>query len=238
MDHLRFRNRSAVFSVKRCVDIVFSLAGLVLLAPLFLIMAYVVCKDGGPAFFRQDRIGKNGRIFRIYKFRSMVLDAENQGAQITAGGDRRITPVGHLLRKTKIDELPQLINVFLGHMSLVGPRPEVPYYVARWGDAARKEILSVKPGITDYATLFYNDEQSVLAEAKNPEEIYIEKIMPHKLKMYQAYIRNHGLRLDLTILVATLLKITGFAVDGLIPETALPVDKSNEKFPPNQPVGG
>lgn len=176
--------------------------------PIILMMIWIIKRDGGTAFFSQKRVGLSGRLFNIYKFRSMVINAEKLGAQVTAENDPRITPIGNLMRKYKIDELPQLFNVLLGDMSLVGPRPEVPLYVTHWTDLDRKIILSVKPGITDYATLFYNDEQAVLAKSQEPEKDYIEKIMPHKLEMYKQYVKEHNFVIDIKIILATLLKMT------------------------------
>ena len=160
-------------------------------------------------FFQQQRVGKLGVIFNVYKFRSMVIDADKLGAKVTASHDSRITPIGRLLRKTKIDELPQLFNVLMGDISLVGPRPEVPYYVSKWPDACKETVLSVRPGITDYATLYYNDEQAVLAKADDPEKAYLEEVMPHKLKMYGQYVKDQSFWLDIRIVFATLLKMVG-----------------------------
>ena len=131
--------------MKRCFDFVLSLMGLIALLPVFIVVAWVIKKDGGPVFFQQQRVGKYGILFNIYKFRSMVIDADKTGAKVTASHDPRITRIGSLLRKTKIDELPQLFNVLTGDISLVGPRPEVPYYVSKWPDVCKKTILSVKP---------------------------------------------------------------------------------------------
>lgn len=193
--------------MKRCFDFILSLMALIFLLPFFIVVAWVVKKDGGPAFYRQQRVGKYGTLFNIYKFRSMVIDADKTGAKVTASHDPRITRIGSLLRKTKIDELPQLFNVLIGDISLVGPRPEVPYYVSKWPDACKKIILSVKPGITDYATLYYNDEQAVLANAEDPEKAYLEEVMPHKLKMYEQYVQYHSFYVDIKIILATLLKM-------------------------------
>lgn len=195
--------------MKRCFDFVLSLMGLIALLPVFIVVAWVVKKDGGPVFYRQQRVGKYGTLFNIYKFRSMVIDADKTGAKVTASHDPRITRIGSLLRKTKIDELPQLFNVLTGDISLVGPRPEVPYYVSKWPDACKKTILSVKPGITDYATLYYNDEQAVLAKAEDPEKVYLKEVMPHKLRMYEQYIEDQNFWLDVRIILATLLKMVG-----------------------------
>jgi lipopolysaccharide/colanic/teichoic acid biosynthesis glycosyltransferase len=160
-------------------------------------------------------VGWRGRIFRIYKFRSMVVNAEKRGAAVTAEHDPRITRIGRWLRKNKVDELPQLLNVFFGDMSIVGPRPEVPCYVSLWSEADRERILSVKPGITDYATLYYHDEQALLAKGDNPERIYLEEVMPHKLEMYRIYARDRNFLLDLKIILATLGKIFGFSFKWL-----------------------
>jgi len=195
--------------MKRCFDFVLSLMGLIALLPVFIAVAWVVKKDGGPVFYRQQRVGKHGTLFNIYKFRSMVIDADKTGAKVTASHDPRITRIGSLLRKTKIDELPQLFNVLTGDISLVGPRPEVPYYVSKWPDACRKIILSVKPGITDYATLYYNNEQAVLAKAGDPKKAYLKEVMPHKLRMYEQYVKDQNFWLDIRIILATLLKMVG-----------------------------
>ena len=195
--------------MKRCFDFVLSLMGIIILLPVFIAVALVVKKDGGPAFYRQQRVGKYGAMFNVYKFRSMVIGADKLGAKVTASHDPRITRIGKILRKSKIDELPQLFNVLVGDISLVGPRPEVPYYVSRWPDAYKKKVLSVKPGITDYATLFYNDEQEVLAKSKDVERAYLAEVMPHKLRMYRQYVEDQNLWLDIRIILATLLKMVG-----------------------------
>ena len=201
--------------MKRCFDFVLSLMGLIALLPVFIVVACMVKKDGGPVFYRQQRVGKHGTLFNIYKFRSMVIDADKTGAKVTASHDPRITRIGSLLRKTKIDELPQLFNVLIGDISLVGPRPEVPYYVSKWPDACKKTILSVKPGITDYATLYYNDEQAVLAKTDDPKEAYMEEVMPHKLEMYKRYVEDQNFWLDLRLILATLGRIAGLNVKML-----------------------
>ncbi|MBW2194908.1 MAG: sugar transferase [Deltaproteobacteria bacterium] len=203
--------------MKRKFDLFFSSLGLILLAPFFLSLIIVIRRDGGPAFFRQRRVGLRGRIFSIYKFRTMIVDADRKGGQITVEYDPRITKIGRMLRKTKLDELPQLLNVWSGDMSLVGPRPEVPFYVGKWSEADRAKILSIKPGITDYATLFYNDEQGILAEAYDPEKAYIKHIMPHKLQLYKQYVHDQSFWLDFRIIVATLCKMVGFNKEFLLP---------------------
>ena len=154
---------------KRVFDLVSSVIGLVVLAPiLVLVSLFVWLGDRGPVFFRQERVGRGGRLFRIHKFRTMRV--ANSGSQVTSADDNRITPLGKVLRKTKLDELPQLIDVALGNMSLVGPRPEVPRYVELWGEEARAEILSVRPGITAPAAIAYRYEQDELAAGEDPEK--------------------------------------------------------------------
>jgi lipopolysaccharide/colanic/teichoic acid biosynthesis glycosyltransferase len=176
--------------MKRLFDIVVSSLALVLLSPLLLIVAVLVgVTSPGPVFFLQTRMGREFRPFQIFKFRTMVADAPARGGQLTAGADPRITRVGHFLRKSKIDELPQLWNVLRGDMSLVGPRPEVPKYVEMFRDDYRT-ILSVRPGITDPASLKYRDESSVLALASDPEAAYIEQILPEKIALSKTYIER------------------------------------------------
>jgi lipopolysaccharide/colanic/teichoic acid biosynthesis glycosyltransferase len=198
-----------MFIFKRIFDLICAAIGLLLLSPVFLIIGIIIRQDGGPAFFRQERVGLNGKTFRIFKFRTMTVNAEQQGTQITAGHDPRITGIGSIMRKTKIDELPQLINVFLGQMSLVGPRPEVPAYVERWSKEDQNIILSVKPGMTDYASLIYSDEQTVLGASDNPDKVYLEEVMPHKLSFYRKYVQEQSFWLDLRIIIATILKLIG-----------------------------
>jgi lipopolysaccharide/colanic/teichoic acid biosynthesis glycosyltransferase len=193
--------------IKRLFDIIFSTIGLVALVPLFLLLGIIIRSTGKPIFFRQERVGRNGKVFRICKFRSMVVDAEKIGAQVTSDRDPRITRIGRWLRRTKLDELPQLINVFLGNMSIVGPRPEVPYYVSLWPATDRDFILSVKPGITDIGTLFYHNEQALLAQAEEPESFYVDEVMPHKLEMYKSYVTGRGFWFDLKIILATFRRL-------------------------------
>ena len=193
---------------KRLFDFFGALFGLIVLCPLFLVVACAIRLDSaGPVFFRQVRTGKQGIPFCIFKFRTMITDAERKGMQITVGADQRITGVGFFLRKYKIDELPQLINVLLGDMSLVGPRPEVPKYVAKWPDNVRDEILSVRPGITDFASIEFRDENAQLADADDPEQVYVEKILPIKIDYYLQYVRNRSLWLDIQLIFRTLWAI-------------------------------
>lgn len=195
--------------LKRIFDIVVSFVGLVILSPLFLILAIAIARDSkGPVFFKQTRVGRNGVPFKIYKFRTMVEDAEARGMQLTVGDDSRITKVGTFLRKTKIDELPQLINVFKGEMSFVGPRPEVPKYVGLYTEDQR-QVLMVRPGITDLASIEYRNESELLATADNPEKVYIEEVMPRKIELNKEYIRCTSLGLDIRIIIRTILAIFG-----------------------------
>ena len=193
---------------KRLFDFFGALFGLIVLSPLFFVVACAIRLDStGPVFFRQVRTGIHGVPFRIFKFRTMITDAERKGMQITVGMDNRITSVGVFLRKFKIDELPQLINVVLGDMSLVGPRPEVPKYVAKWPDNVRDEILSVRPGITDFASIEFRDENALLADAEDPERVYVEKILPIKVDYYLQYVRHRCLLLDIQLIFRTLWAI-------------------------------
>jgi len=193
--------------LKRLFDLVAVLAGLWLLWPLLLLIALWVKLDSpGPVFFRQVRVGRGGRLFRIHKFRTMRINAEAAG-QLTVGADSRVTRAGHILRKTKLDELPQLLDVLYGDMSLVGPRPEVPKYVACYPDDVRDIVLSVRPGITDWASIKMIDENQILGKAADPERAYIEQVLPEKLGYYVRYAQSHTLAGDVQIILATLLKI-------------------------------
>jgi len=192
---------------KRAFDLLASTVGLLLLSPVFALVALAIRRDSpGPAFFRQERVGRGGAPFLIYKFRTMRVDAPGRGGQLTVGDDPRITRVGSVLRKYKIDELPQLINVFRGDMSLVGPRPEVPRYVARY-DERQRAVLDVRPGITDPASIAYRDENAILAAASDPEAVYVREIMPAKLEMNLDYLARRSLLSDLGIILDTLLKV-------------------------------
>lgn len=194
--------------MKRLFDIIFSFAGLLLLAPLFvLLMLWIKLDSSGPVFFRQERVGRGGRLFRIHKFRTMVTDAEARGPQLTVGADRRITRSGRFLRKYKLDELPQLIDVLLGDMSLVGPRPEVPRYVACYPDDLRVQVLSVRPGITDLASIEFSDENALLQGAADPEREYVERILPLKLEYCRRYVEQQTLWLDIRIIARTIAKV-------------------------------
>lgn len=192
---------------KRLFDLIVAGAALIVLSPLLAAVAAAVRFDSpGPALYRQERVGRGGRPFRIVKFRTMRSDADRAGRQITVGGDPRITRVGAALRKWKLDELPQLVNVVRGDMSLVGPRPEVPKYVQRYTPEQR-EVLRVRPGITDLASIEYRDENELLAGQADPEGFYLQEVMPRKLELNRAYLERRSLGYDLWILVRTALRV-------------------------------
>jgi lipopolysaccharide/colanic/teichoic acid biosynthesis glycosyltransferase len=193
--------------LKRVVDIILSTSGLLILSPLLVWIAWRIHRDdGGPVLYRGERIGKDGIPFRIFKFRTMVVNAEKLGGSSTADDDPRITRLGKKLRKHKLDELPQLFNVLLGEMSLVGPRPEVRYYTEMY-NVEEKAILKVRPGITDWASIWNPDEGSILAGAEDPDQVYLKLIRPTKLKLQLAYACEHSLVVDLKIIFLTLLTI-------------------------------
>lgn len=190
---------------KRLFDIVCAAIGLLLLSPLLLaVAAWIKLDSAGPVMFRQERVGRLGRTFRIHKFRTMRVDAPRLGPQITIGEDARITRSGRWLRATKVDELPQLWDVLRGAMSLVGPRPEVPRYVAMYPAELREVVLSVRPGITDPASLSFRNESELLAKAADPEREYVEVVMPMKLRLAADYVRNASLGGDIRLILATL----------------------------------
>lgn len=193
---------------KRVFDIVLSAIGLVVLSPLFLLVsAWIRLDSPGPVFFRQERVGRLGQSFRIHKFRTMRHAPHEPGAQITVGADARITRVGRVLRRHKLDELPQLIDVLAGTMSFVGPRPEVPRYVALYPPALREKVLSVRPGITDPASIEFRDESELLAQAADPERAYIEQVMPAKLRSAADYIDRMSVRTDLQLIARTVRRL-------------------------------
>lgn len=199
--------RKLRLAIKRTFDIVASFIGLILLSPILIIIAVFIKLDSkGPVFFKQKRVGKNKQIFEIYKFRTMVIDAEKLGKQITVGNDNRITKIGKFIRKCKLDELPQLINVLKGEMSLVGPRPEVPKYVELY-DVYQEQVLLVQPGITDYASIEFRNENELLGKSKNPEATYIDEIMPTKIELNLLYIKNISLLEDFKLILNTILAI-------------------------------
>lgn len=194
--------------IKRIFDIIFSGLGLLILSPLFLVVAISIKIDSkGPVFFQQKRVGKNEKIFKIYKFRTMIDGAWKRGTLITISDqDPRITHFGKFLRKYKLDELPQLINVLRGEMSLVGPRPEIPKYVALY-TPKQKKVLSVRPGMTDYASLKYINENEILSKTNNWEKTYINHIMRDKLAINLDYIQKQSFILDFIIILKTIRKI-------------------------------
>lgn len=199
-------NRRYLF-VKRLFDFCCALVGLALVCPLFLVLAvWIKLDSSGPVFFRQQRIGKGGRVFYMFKFRTMVVDAERLGKQITVANDRRITRCGAFLRAYKLDELPQLINVLKGEMSLVGPRPEVPAYVKLY-DERQRQVFTVPPGLTDEASIKYRNENQLLQAAQDAERTYIEEIMPDKLRINLHYLESASLAKDLGIIVKTLYAV-------------------------------
>jgi len=194
--------------LKRLFDLVLAAAGLLLLSPLLLGIALWIKLDSpGPVFFRQQRVGRFGALFRIHKFRSMSDGAPLAGSQLTVGADPRITRAGQVLRRTKLDELPQLIDVLAGTMSLVGPRPEVPRYVAMYPAELRDKVLSVRPGITDPASIEYVEESTLLARAADPERVYIEQIMPAKLRFAARYVEQMSVPNDVRLILATLRRL-------------------------------
>ena len=193
--------------IKRIFDTTVSALSLPVLSVFFLIIALIIKIDSkGPVFYRQTRVGRHGKFFRIFKFRTMSADADRTGQLITVGADSRITRSGRVLRKTKIDELPQIINVIKGDMSFVGPRPEVPKYVELYSESQR-QVLLVRPGITDTASIMYKNESDILALSDDPEKTYIEEIMPFKLNINLEYISKISVANDIRIVFLTLLRV-------------------------------
>lgn len=194
--------------LKRLFDFFASAVGLIILSPILLFIAVLIRLDShGSIFFRQERVGQYGRIFKIHKFRTMIVDAEVRGMQITVGADPRVTRIGGFLRRYKLDELPQLIDVLFGDMSLVGPRPEVPRYVACYPQALMELVLSVRPGITDRASIEFKDENEILGCATDPHQAYVNEVLPIKLGYYAEYVRNRSLLKDIQIIFLTLRAI-------------------------------
>ena len=196
--------------MKRAFDIIVSFLGLLLLSPLLFLVALVIKLDSpGPVFFRQERMGKGFRPFRICKFRTMIYDPTSTGRPITAGQDSRITHIGNFLRKTKIDELPQLINVLRGEMSLVGPRPEVRKFVELFR-REYEDILKIRPGITDVASIKYDDEAEILGHATDPEEEYVRRVLPDKIKLARDYVGRSSFLTDLRLILRTLPRLVAW----------------------------
>ena len=191
----------------RFFDFLFSLIGIILLLPIFLLICLLTLFDSrGGVFFYQTRVGKNGNDFRLIKFRTMVADAEKHGGLTVGARDHRITPTGYFLRKFKLDELPQLINVLKGDMSMVGPRPEIRKYVDRY-DPGQRIVLTVKPGITDYASIEFINENEVLGRSPDPEKTYIEEVMPAKIELNLRFIENRNVREYFRVLMKTFTKL-------------------------------
>lgn len=206
---------------KRFFDLLVSLTGLVFISPVLCCIGIKIRQeDGGPIFYRGERVGLNGKLFRIYKFRTMVVDAEKLGASSTSDDDLRVTKIGKFLRKYKLDELPQLINVVKGEMSFVGPRPEVKKFTDLYTEK-EKEILSVRPGITDWASIWNADEGKLLAGTENPDKAYLEIIRPIKIKLQLKYINERSFVTDMKIILLTLIII-------LIPTNRTVENKRNE----------
>jgi len=194
--------------IKRIFDIMLVVPGLVVTAPCFLCIALAIrLESSGPVFYNGVRIGKNGKPFRMHKFRSMVQNADKIGGPSTAGDDPRLTRTGKFLKKFQLDELPQLFNVLKGDMSLVGPRPEVPYYVDMMSADEKQTILSVRPGMTDWASLWNFHEGEILRGATDPEKEYQEKIRPEKIRLQMQYVREQNFLGDLNIIFQTIVKI-------------------------------
>ncbi|GHT33557.1 glycosyl transferase [Bacteroidia bacterium] len=194
----------------RFFDLLFSFLGLILLLPVFLVIAGFITLDSkGGIFYKQTRVGKDGIDFKLYKFRSMTSGSDKRGLITVGAKDSRITKAGYFLRKYKLDELPQLINVLKGDMSLVGPRPEVRKYVNMY-NSEQRNVLSVLPGITDYASIEYMDENKLLGNAVDPDSVYIEQVIPNKIVCNMKYINNHTTQEYFKIIFITLLKIVGF----------------------------
>lgn len=199
--------RKMQLALKRLMDIVISGGALAVIWPVLLLVALAIkIDDPGPVFYRQVRVGRGGKTFRIFKFRTMVVDADKKGLAITVGRDNRITRVGAILRKTKLDELAQLINVFVGEMSFVGPRPEVQKYVDMYTPYQR-QVLLVRPGITDYASIAYRNENDMLAGAEDPERMYIDVIMPDKIELNMKYLREISPVADIRLILGTLAAV-------------------------------
>ncbi len=193
--------------LKRLFDILASFFGILILLPLFIIIVLImIVTSGFPIFYLQTRVGRNGKDFKLFKFRTMHLNADKMGLLTVGGKDPRVTGIGYYLRKYKLDELPQLFNVLFGTMSLVGPRPEVRKYVDLYSEEQRK-VLSVRPGITDFASLEFINENDLLAKSTDPEQTYINEVMPAKLALNARYIEQQGILIDFKIILNTILKI-------------------------------
>jgi len=194
--------------IKRLFDFIASFFGILFLSPVLIFIAFWIKKDSnGPVLFIQQRVGLNGKSIGVYKFRTMIIDAESKGLKITVGRDPRITNSGYFLRKYKLDELAQLFNVLNGSMSLVGPRPEVQEYIDEYPEDIRIKVLSVRPGITDFASIEFKDENSILDGALDPQKTYIEEILPIKQQYYLKYVEEQNLVLDIKLILKTIMAI-------------------------------
>ena len=194
--------------LKRVFDFVCAFLGIVLLSPFLIFIAiWIKIDSSGPIFFIQKRVGLQGKTIGVYKFRTMIVDAESKGLKITVGNDPRITQSGHFLRKYKLDELAQLFNVLNGTMSLVGPRPEVQEYIDVYPEKIREKVLSVRPGITDYASIEFKNENQILENSKDPNKSYIDEILPIKQKYYLQYIDEQSLLLDIKLILRTIFAL-------------------------------
>jgi len=216
------RGRRSPTGLKRAFDIVFSVIAIVLLAPVLLAVALAITlHDGAPVFYRGERVGLEGKRFRIWKFRTMVLEADKTGASSTADDDPRITAVGRFLRRYKLDELPQLLNVLTGAMSVVGPRPQVPWAVEHYSREERA-LLSVRPGITDYASIRFRNEGEILKGSADPDREYLKIIAPEKIRLGLLYVHQHSLLVDVRIILATVAAVVGVDPTRIlsIPSTA------------------
>jgi lipopolysaccharide/colanic/teichoic acid biosynthesis glycosyltransferase len=193
---------------KRLFDVVVSAIALLLLLPLLVVIAIWIKTDSsGPVVFRQTRVGRDGREFRIHKFRTMHVDAPKCGPGVTVGQDPRVTRAGRFLRRYRLDELLQLIDVLIGKMSLVGPRPELPKFIAAYPEDVRRRVLSVRPGITDWASIYFTEESELLANASDPERVYVDEILPIKQRYYLEYVAKRSFLGDLAIILATFRKL-------------------------------
>jgi len=200
-------------TVKRCIDLAVAIVLLLVLSPVLAVAAIAVkCSGSGPIFFRQVRVGRGGKPFDILKLRTMRT-TRSPGPLITGAGDPRVTRVGRVLRRWKVDELPQLVNVLRGEMSFVGPRPEVPRYVNMFAEQYR-ELLAVRPGITDIASMAFRDEETLLGRSSNPEDLYVREILPRKLALSHAYVRRRSFGLDLRLIARTVAAILGWPRTG------------------------
>ena len=213
---LRAKRSNPYFFLKFFFDFIFAGSFLLVLSPIFLWIAVLVkLSSPGPVFYRGLRVGRGGRLFRMFKFRTMIADAEGKGASSTAEGDPRLTRTGKFLRQYKLDELPQLINVLSGQMSVVGPRPQVAW-AAKLYTEEQKALLSVRPGITDYASLRFRKEAQILAGSSDPDRDYLEKIAPEKIRLGLEYVREKSLKADLKIILATAGAFFGFSPDWVL----------------------